>query len=701
MAVVTRSQSLADAQTIRDEVAAGANTATRVGGWMVDVADSTQFSADSAALIKVRALADVNVASLNGLANVVDTVAIDTDGDGVTLTAQSTGSQNGPWIAHAGAWTRPLNYQPGGSAAGTLVQVTEGATYADQTWTCTTDPPNDVIDTDPTAWSRAVLMGDVTGALGATNVAAIQGVEWENASLGTGNVADNVIARHRTAGGSRWAATAFTLAAMLAVAPGSNATGGTNLDLTGGDAIDALGELDFRRQTEPVIRTTGSGLVLNGYTGQDRTIIQDIASAEIARFETGIATIASGNHLRVSQAGGTFSDEGDIRGTVSFQISAFIVGESGHFNVINYNAGAIIIGEQSIGGNLELRSSTGLVYNQDGTPRMNIGSALANFMGSEIRTTGFVTTGAIPAISGAFRGANNAALKFRNFLDDGDLRAVFVSVSDILTYGQNNVAILGMDFLLPTGSAFKFSIAGVTQLALPSGFADFGGAMRFLGQGGSGLITAVAQTGSAKNFTFAAPPAPTGAFVGGTFLTEAGGCGDSSGTGGNWQATLGDINGGTYGAFLFKDESTGINVLKIDPSIASETVFTYTPVDVLLVRHKAVGNPVDAKGVAMSFDGGAALGGTNNDGGDVGMRGGAPIGSGLTGIAFILGGNVSLQSQEATAFGGMVGGIVIDEATTNPSSAPSSSPEQIFLYVDGADGLLKYRDSSDVTHTLT
>ena len=47
---------------------------------------------------------------LSGLARVLDTVDIDTDGMRVFLAYQTDASENGPWVAHAGAWTRPTDF---------------------------------------------------------------------------------------------------------------------------------------------------------------------------------------------------------------------------------------------------------------------------------------------------------------------------------------------------------------------------------------------------------------------------------------------------------------------------------------------------------------------------------------------------------------------------------------------------------------
>ena len=97
----------------------------------------------------VQALADANVASLSGTTT-IDTVAL-AAGDRVLLTAQSTASENGIWVVQTGAWTRPSDFATGDSAAGALIVVQEGGTYADQLWQVTTNTGSDIIDTDTLA----------------------------------------------------------------------------------------------------------------------------------------------------------------------------------------------------------------------------------------------------------------------------------------------------------------------------------------------------------------------------------------------------------------------------------------------------------------------------------------------------------------------------------------------------------------------
>lgn len=72
----------------------------------------------------------------------------------ILATAQTTGSENGPWVAAAGAWSRPTWYPSGGTTQAfqfitTLIRL--GATYRGTTWRMTTAGPI-TIDTTATTW---------------------------------------------------------------------------------------------------------------------------------------------------------------------------------------------------------------------------------------------------------------------------------------------------------------------------------------------------------------------------------------------------------------------------------------------------------------------------------------------------------------------------------------------------------------------
>lgn len=87
---------------------------------------------------RVRVSTNVNVASPGASLDSVSMAA----NDRVLLTAQSTGSQNGPWIWNgaASAMTRPLDFDSDSDASGAAFLITEG-TSAGQQWQLTTDSP--------------------------------------------------------------------------------------------------------------------------------------------------------------------------------------------------------------------------------------------------------------------------------------------------------------------------------------------------------------------------------------------------------------------------------------------------------------------------------------------------------------------------------------------------------------------------------
>jgi len=80
----------------------------------------------------------------------------------VLCTAQTTASQNGPWQAASGAWTRPVWYQSGSTTQAfqfitTLVRL--GTTYQGSVWRCTTSGTI-TIDTTSTTWTVTPVSGN-------------------------------------------------------------------------------------------------------------------------------------------------------------------------------------------------------------------------------------------------------------------------------------------------------------------------------------------------------------------------------------------------------------------------------------------------------------------------------------------------------------------------------------------------------------
>jgi len=71
------------------------------------------------------------------------------------LTVQTDPIENGVWVTAAGAWTRPADFDTGDGAANKTMMIGQGsAGLADSQWTCTTNSPSDIIDTNALAFSQ-------------------------------------------------------------------------------------------------------------------------------------------------------------------------------------------------------------------------------------------------------------------------------------------------------------------------------------------------------------------------------------------------------------------------------------------------------------------------------------------------------------------------------------------------------------------
>ena len=86
----------------------------------------------------VRAATTANI-TLSG-AQTIDGVAV-VAGDRVLVKAQSTGSQNGVYVAASGSWTRATDFDASSEVVGASCFVSEGSTLGNTVWVMTTDAP--------------------------------------------------------------------------------------------------------------------------------------------------------------------------------------------------------------------------------------------------------------------------------------------------------------------------------------------------------------------------------------------------------------------------------------------------------------------------------------------------------------------------------------------------------------------------------
>lgn len=119
------------------------------------------------------------------------------DGSLVLATAQSTGSQNGPWVVHSGAWTRPTWYPAGGTTQGIQFSTTFvrlGTTYQGTTWRMTTAAPI-TIDTTSTTWAQTPMVIDANSvANGVSGTGAV--LRQGSPSITTPTIASFANANH-------------------------------------------------------------------------------------------------------------------------------------------------------------------------------------------------------------------------------------------------------------------------------------------------------------------------------------------------------------------------------------------------------------------------------------------------------------------------------------------------------------------------
>jgi len=127
----------------------------------------------------VRAATTANITLLG--AQSIDGVAV-VAGDRVLVKNQATASENGIYVAAAGAWSRATDADSEGDLRGASVFIEEGTTQADTLWVMTTNAPI-TVGTTGLSWSQFSSAGDIVGGAGLTKTGNTLDVNVDGSTL--------------------------------------------------------------------------------------------------------------------------------------------------------------------------------------------------------------------------------------------------------------------------------------------------------------------------------------------------------------------------------------------------------------------------------------------------------------------------------------------------------------------------------------
>lgn len=194
----------------------------------------------------------------------------------VLATAQTTGSQNGPWVSAAGAWARPGWYSAGSTTQApqfltTFVRL--GTVYQGSTWRMTTAAVT--VDTTSTTWTQTPMILGSTAVGGLLPVAnGGFGVSVSSIAKGgmvTGSGAGTFAITAVGSDGQVWTADAASTGGAKWAAGGSGSPGGSNTQVQFNDSSAFGGDagMTFVKGTGTFFSTivTGGSLRATGTAG--------------------------------------------------------------------------------------------------------------------------------------------------------------------------------------------------------------------------------------------------------------------------------------------------------------------------------------------------------------------------------------------------------------------------------------------------
>ena len=220
----------------------------------------------------VRILGAANIGTLSGLSAIDGVTPV--AGDIILLTGQTTTSQNGPWVAASGSWTRPTWWAAASVVnEGQYFLIAEGTTYKDTKFWCSTTGTI-TVDTTSTAFAQDTSGTTYSAGTGLGLVGSTFSV-----SFGTTSVTAAVGNDSRITGALQTSALGTGVQTALGVAIGSAGAPVTNGGALGTPSSGTL--------------TSATGLpVSTGISGLGTGVATALAAATNAG--SGLAVLSSG-----------------------------------------------------------------------------------------------------------------------------------------------------------------------------------------------------------------------------------------------------------------------------------------------------------------------------------------------------------------------------------------------------------------------
>lgn len=311
---------VASAVPLTGDVTVANTGVTAISAGVVTDTKAALANKPSVAVVAIANVALTGLQTIDGVAVAANTL--------VLLTAQTTASQNGPWQAQSGAWTRPTWYPSGGTTQAfqfITCFVRLGGTYQGSVWRQTASGAI-TIDTTATAWVATPLAlnaSTVTGSLPNANTSGTSANTPSTLVLrdGSGNFSAGTI----TAALSGNATTA-TSAGSFSGSFAGDVTGtqaATVVSLVGGQTASAVasGVTTVQAATSAAVNAT---LVQRDASGN---FAAGLITASLAGNATS-ATTANAATTAGSAVNFSGSLGGDVTGTQGATVVALVGGSS-------------------------------------------------------------------------------------------------------------------------------------------------------------------------------------------------------------------------------------------------------------------------------------------------------------------------------------------------------------------------------------